>query len=60
MKWVAGGHDGEMMIDDLLPDLEAWFGRYLQQNGSPPDTSFSVGFETSLVGNGGQRELRLC
>jgi ABC-2 type transport system ATP-binding protein len=57
MKWVEGGHDGEIVIDDLLPDLEAWFGRYLQQNGSPPDTSFSVEVpETSLVGNGGQRE----
>ena len=57
MKWVEGGHDGEIVIDDLLPDLEAWFGRYLQQNGSAPDTSFSVEVpETSLVGNGGQRE----
>jgi ABC-2 type transport system ATP-binding protein len=57
MKWVEGGHDAGIDINDVLPDLEAWFDRYLKQNGSPADTSFSVAVpETSLVGNGGQRE----
>jgi ABC-2 type transport system ATP-binding protein len=54
MKWVEGGHDGEIVLDDLLPDLRSWFGRYLKRDGSPADTSFSVVVpETSLVGNGG-------
>ncbi len=60
MKWVEGGHDAEIVINDLLPDLEAWFGRYLKQDGSPADTSFSVAVpETSLVGSGSQREPKI-
>ena len=57
MKWVAGGHDGELSVDALLEDMRSWFGRYLQRNGSPADTSFSVLVpETSLVGEGGVRD----
>ncbi|HWJ53207.1 MAG TPA: alpha/beta fold hydrolase, partial [Propionibacteriaceae bacterium] len=57
MKWVAGGHDGELSVDDLLEDMQSWFGRYLQRNGSASDTSFSVLVpETSLVGEGGVRD----
>ncbi len=57
MKWVAGGHDGELSVDALLQDMESWFGRYLQRNGSAADTSFSVLVpETSLVGEGGVRD----
>jgi ABC-2 type transport system ATP-binding protein len=56
VKWVAGGHDGELSVDPLLDDLRGWFGRYLQGNGSTADTSFSVLVpETSLVGEGGVR-----
>jgi ABC-2 type transport system ATP-binding protein len=59
MKWVAGGHDGEIVIDDLVPDLQAWFGRYLKKDGSAPDTSFSVVVPaTSLVGERVNREPR--
>jgi ABC-2 type transport system ATP-binding protein len=51
MKWVAGGHDTQTSIDPLIDDLEEWFGRYLKQDGSAPDTSFSVLVpETSLLG----------
>ena len=51
MKWVAGGHDGEISVEPLIDDLEAWFGRYLKQDGSAADTSFSVLVpETSLLG----------
>ena len=43
MKWVAGGHDGaDRRSTTPADDLEAWFGRYLKKDGSPPDTSFSV------------------
>ena len=57
MKWVAGGHDGELRWTPLVEDLQVWFGRYLQSNGSAADTSFSVLVpETSLVGQGGVRD----
>jgi ABC-2 type transport system ATP-binding protein len=57
MKWVTGGHDRDVVIDDLLPDLKTWFGRYLKRDGSPADTSFSVVVpETSLIEEGGDRE----
>ncbi|MBA3527742.1 MAG: alpha/beta fold hydrolase, partial [Propionibacteriaceae bacterium] len=53
MEWVQGGHDAQIDIGDLIPDLKAWFGRYLKQDGSPPDTSFTVSIpEASLVGEG--------
>jgi ABC-2 type transport system ATP-binding protein len=35
MSWVNGGHDAAISVDDLMPQLEAWFGRYLD----PPDAS---------------------
>jgi ABC-2 type transport system ATP-binding protein len=51
MKWVAGGHDGDISVDTLIDDLEGWFGRYLKRDGSAVDTSFSVLVpETSLLG----------
>lgn len=51
MAWVPGGHDTEINIDDLLPELTSWFGRYLNQDGSAVDTAFTVEVpETSLVG----------
>ena len=57
VKWVAGGHDGQLSVDALLEDLRVWFGRYLQGDGSATDTSFSVLVpETSLVGRGGVRD----
>jgi ABC-2 type transport system ATP-binding protein len=59
MKWVAGGHDGQIAINDFVGDLEAWFGRYLKKDGSPPDLSFSVVVPaTSLVGERVNREPR--
>ena len=51
---MAGGHDGALSVDAVLADLTDWFDRYLKDDGSPPDTSFSVLVpETSLVGQGG-------
>ena len=51
MKWVAGGHDGEISVEPLVDDLEEWFGRYLKRDGSPSDSSFSTLMpETSLLG----------
>ena len=51
MRWVAGGHDGEISVDPLIDDLEEWFGRYLKRDGSAPDASFSALMpETSLLG----------
>jgi ABC-2 type transport system ATP-binding protein len=51
MIWVAGGHDAEISTDDLVPELEAWFGRYLRQDGSAADTAFEVVVAApSLVG----------
>ncbi len=59
MSWVAGGHDGHISTDALVPELESWFGRYLKSDGSAPDTRFSVVVpETSLVGQGGERDPR--
>ena len=29
-------------MDAIVDDLTAWFDRYLKEDGSPPDTSFSV------------------
>ncbi len=53
MEWVQGGHDAGIDIDALVPDLESWFGRYLQQDGSVPDTTFRVDVpETALVNVG--------
>ncbi len=57
MTWVAGGHDQQIDTDALVPELQAWFGRYLKQDGSTPDTRFSVVVpETSLVGEAGESE----
>jgi ABC-2 type transport system ATP-binding protein len=53
--WVQGGHDASVSIEDQLDEVESWFGRYLQRDGSPPDTGFSaVVPQTSLVGDGGR------
>ena len=50
MVWVAGGHDAGIDVDALLPDLKAWFGRYLKRDGSPADTAFRLDVpETALV-----------
>ncbi len=52
ITWDAGGHDTTIDLD--TSQLSAWFGRYLQQDGSPADTSFRYAVpQTSLVGDGG-------
>ena len=57
IAWVAGGHDGELSIDAIVDDMTAWFDRYLKEDGSSPDTSFSVLVpETFLVGEGEGRD----
>ncbi|MCW2810947.1 MAG: putative transporter ATP-binding protein, partial [Friedmanniella sp.] len=54
LAWVSGGHDASISVADLVPQLTAWFGRYLRRDGSPTDTAFSLVLpETVLVGNGG-------
>ena len=54
LVWVAGGHDQQIDTADLVPQIEAWFGRYLKQDGTAPDTRFSVVVPTtSLVGENG-------
>jgi ABC-2 type transport system ATP-binding protein len=57
MVWVAGGHDTGIDVDALVPDLEAWFGRYLKRDGSPADTAFRLDVpETALVDVGEDAE----
>ncbi len=54
VSWVAGGHDAQIDTDELVPQLESWFGRYLKQDGTPADTRFELTMpENWLVGNGG-------
>jgi ABC-2 type transport system ATP-binding protein len=50
--WYAGGHDGGDPEAERLERLTAdWFGRYLQRDGSPADTTFEVtGAAASLFG----------
>ncbi len=57
LAWVAGGHDQVIDTAELVPQLEAWFGRYLKRDGTAADTRFSVVVpETSLVGANGDQE----
>lgn len=57
MVWVAGGHDAQVSVEDQLPEIETWFGRYLRADGSPPDTGFAVTVgQTALVGDGGNAD----
>ena len=45
MAWVAGGHDGGIDLEALLPQLEGWFDRYLKRDESasaPPAFSAVV------------------
>ncbi len=61
--WSAGGHDGGIDLDALLPSLTDWFGRYLKADGTPADPTFRFAVpQTSLVRAAGddppqQREL---
>nr|WP_275588543.1 alpha/beta fold hydrolase [Microlunatus panaciterrae] len=58
MSWVAGGHDSQISLDALLPELTGWFGRYLKHDQTPAAAGFDyVVPQTSLVGrDGGTRE----
>ena len=67
MSWVNGGHDAGISVDDLLPQLEAWFATYLKHQPVPVGSSgaqvvsepFSLVIpQTSLVGNVGDRRNR--
>ncbi len=67
MSWVNGGHDAGISVDDLLPQLEAWFATYLKHQPVPVGSSgaqvvsapFSLVVpQTSLVGNVGDRRNR--
>ena len=52
--WSAGGHDAGIDLQEFLPSLTDWFGRYLRHDGSPVATTFRYDVpRTSLVGNGG-------
>jgi ABC-2 type transport system ATP-binding protein len=61
LRWVAGGHDGDLSVDALLDDLRGWFDRHLGDGDAPvtdpADPAFSVLIpETPLVGEGGVRD----
>ena len=55
MKWVAGGHDGELSVDALLQDMESWFGRYLKRNGSRGRHLVLGAGAGDVAGGGGRR-----
>jgi ABC-2 type transport system ATP-binding protein len=52
MTWVAGGHDGGIDLELLLPRLQGWFDRYLKhdETGAPVPTFSAVVPTTTLVG----------
>lgn len=52
MAWVAGGHDGGIDLEALLPQLESWFDKYLKHDDSAPTPPMfsSVIPSTALVG----------
>jgi ABC-2 type transport system ATP-binding protein len=55
MDWVQGGHDADISVDDLMPQLEAWFDRYLKKDGTTAASGFSVVVpQTGLIGRGDQ------
>ncbi|WP_375422821.1 alpha/beta fold hydrolase [uncultured Friedmanniella sp.] len=57
MSWVEGGHDASVSVTDQLPLIESWFGRYLKDDHTPADSSFSVVVpQTSLVTDTGNEE----
>ncbi len=59
MTWVAGGHDGGIDLDALMPQLEGWFDRYLKhdESGNGTPTFSAVVPATALLGNDqGRRE----
>ncbi|HET9873081.1 MAG TPA: alpha/beta fold hydrolase [Propionibacteriaceae bacterium] len=56
MIWARDGHDTAIDIDRSLPDLEAWFGRYLKKDGSAPDSTFTLAVpRTYLIGENRNR-----
>ena len=57
MTWVAGGHDGGIDLEALVPQLEGWFDRYLRKDDSvaAPPTFSTVVPATALVGSGQSR-----
>jgi ABC-2 type transport system ATP-binding protein len=52
MTWVAGGHDGGIDLESLLPPLQGWFDRYLKRDEAvaPVPTFSAVVPTTTLVG----------
>ena len=54
MIWSTGGHDTGIDLTGLLPDITAWFGRYLKhdQSQNVPAFRYAVA-QTSLVGRNG-------
>ncbi len=57
MRWVSGGHDAQIDIQSLLPQLEAWFSRYLARDGTAADTRFEFDVpSTSLVADDSSAE----
>lgn len=39
MRWVSGGHDSVIALDDLLPEVTDWFDRYLDPSRPEPSPS---------------------
>jgi ABC-2 type transport system ATP-binding protein len=67
MSWVNGGHDAAISLDDLMPQLEAWFATYLEHDPVPAGSAGSQVVEspfslvipqTSLVGEAAERRNR--
>lgn len=60
MTWVAGGHDGGIDLEALLPPLQGWFDRHLRDDADAPvpATFSAVVPVTALVGRdqGGEGE----
>ncbi|HEY5787553.1 MAG TPA: alpha/beta fold hydrolase [Microlunatus sp.] len=58
MAWVEGGHDGGIDLDELLPQWQSWFDRYLRndQSAPPPPTFSAVVPSTALVGRDQDRD----
>ncbi|WP_152362357.1 alpha/beta fold hydrolase [Microlunatus speluncae] len=58
MAWVTGGHDGDIAIDPLFGELEAWFGHYLRAETAEPRPMFEVAIpENRPSADGAQRPV---
>lgn len=64
VRWVTGGHDAGASDAGNLGDLQGhgrtWFGRYLQRDGSAPDTSFSYAVPPASTLGGELPEQRVA